>query len=176
MVGFEFLDTPPTHTGAESLLMVDRSPIISGYNNRHCEKRPFPSNCRYPVAWLEERTFGKSWRCSHQFISEGNQNPRQEQETRARIVANWWMRNPPLKELYFCLPFPWVHISAKKTKQKLSVREAIACSLYITQAMVKGESDYCETSEPLMESQLLRGKDALCRPGRNHRRQRMHWP
>lgn len=50
MVGFEFLDTPPTHTGAESLLMVDRSPIISGYNNRHCGKRPFPSNCRYPIA------------------------------------------------------------------------------------------------------------------------------
>lgn len=40
MVGFEFLDTT-SHTATESPLMMDSSPVHAGYNNRHCEKRPF---------------------------------------------------------------------------------------------------------------------------------------
>lgn len=60
-------------------------------------KETFPTcNCRYPIPRLEERTFEKSWSHSHQFITEGNQNPRQEQEIlspQVRLMA----RNPPLK-------------------------------------------------------------------------------
>lgn len=69
MVGFEFLDT---HTETESLLMMDSSPILGGYNNRLCEKRPPPPrNCTYPIPQLGERTFERSRRRSHQAVREG---------------------------------------------------------------------------------------------------------
>lgn len=60
--------------------MMDCSPVISGYNNGIVKRDPSPRNCRYPIPWLGERSFERSWRCSHCFISEGNQNPRQEEE------------------------------------------------------------------------------------------------
>lgn len=52
MVGFKFLDTSPTQRQS---LMMDSTPVHSGYNNSHCGERPVaPRNCRYPIPRLKE--------------------------------------------------------------------------------------------------------------------------
>lgn len=61
--------------------MMVSSPVCAGYNNRHCEQRPLPfAIVDIPFHDSQKDPFVESLSHTHRFISEGNQNPRQEQE------------------------------------------------------------------------------------------------